>query len=143
MRLLLTLPVLALLGACSTATPTHIEGVDRTITIHMRDNHFEPDRIEVRRGESVGFRFVNQGKARHDAFVGDAEAQRDHEREARMADDAAHGDGHAASEKDAITVEPGDTGELTHQFSGRGETIIGCHEPGHYSGGMVVTVTVE
>lgn len=55
----------------------------------------------------------------------------------------AHGGGHGGgSDADAITVEPGDTGELTHTFDESGEFEIGCHEPGHYEAGMKIDVTV-
>jgi len=35
-----------------------------------------------------------------------------------------------------VSVEPGRTGELTFSFAVAGELIIGCHEAGHYEGGM-------
>jgi uncharacterized cupredoxin-like copper-binding protein len=135
--------VLVAFAACSNATDTQGQAARRTVVIQMRDNHFEPDRIDVRRGTTVAFRFMNQGRTRHDAFVGDAEAQAAHEREARMNDNAEHGGGHEAADRDATTVEPGRTGVLNYRFSKRGEILIGCHEPGHYEGGMVVKVTVN
>ena len=42
----------------------------------------------------------------------------------------------------AITVKPGDTGELTSEFDSGGTTEIGCHEVGHYGLGMKVSVEV-
>jgi uncharacterized cupredoxin-like copper-binding protein len=53
--------------------------------------------------------------------------------------------GHSAhgGSDDALTVEPGKTGELQHTFDAAGETLIGCHEPGHYEAGMRVAVTVS
>ena len=131
------------LAACANTNETAAPGTDRTVVIQMRDNHFEPDRVDVVRGETISFRFTNVGRARHDAFIGDADAQMEHEEEARMADDEeGHGGGHEPAEN-AITVEPGKTGRLTYTFDVRGETLIGCHEPGHYDSGMVVKVTVE
>jgi uncharacterized cupredoxin-like copper-binding protein len=137
--------VTALLAFTACATPTESENpdADRTVAIQMRDNHFEPDELEVRRGQTVSFRFVNRGSNRHDAFIGDEDAQEEHEMEARLADDAEHGGEHAAEEEDAITLEPGDRGDLTFRFAERGEILIGCHEPGHYEDGMVVTVSVK
>ena len=129
--------------ACATTQEAEAPGADRTVVIQMRDNHFEPDKVDVVRGETIALRFTNVGKARHDAFIGDADAQERHEREARMNDDEPHGAGHAGDEPNAITVEPGDTGNLTYRFSERGEILIGCHEPDHYDGGMVATIQVE
>jgi uncharacterized cupredoxin-like copper-binding protein len=129
--------------ACATTTESGNPDADRTVAIQMRDNHFEPDEVEVRRGQTVAFRFTNSGSNRHDAFIGDAEAQEEHEMEASMADDADHGAGHAADEEDAITLEPGGRETLTYRFSERGQILIGCHEPGHYADGMVVTISVK
>jgi uncharacterized cupredoxin-like copper-binding protein len=129
-------------AGCATTTGSRSPDVDRTVAIQMRDNHFEPDELEVRRGETVSFQFVNRGSNRHDAFIGDEDAQEEHEMEARMADDAEHGGEHA-TEEDAITLDPGDRDDLTYRFTERGAILIGCHEPGHYDGGMVVTVSVR
>ena len=107
----------------------------------MRDTLFDPDEVSVERGDTVTFRFENNGKLRHDAFIGDEEAQEMHEDEARMSDDVGHG-AHAASEEDAITVEPGESGPMEYRFTEGGEIIIGCHEPGHYAAGMRVKVEV-
>ncbi len=41
-----------------------------------------------------------------------------------------------------ITVPPGKTRELTYTFEAHGETLAGCHEAGHYLGGMKAAVTV-
>lgn len=138
-------PIVAALlvsSACATTTESRSRDTDRTVAIQMRDNHFEPDEVQVRRGETVSFQFVNRGSNRHDAFIGDDDAQEAHEREARTNGDAEHHDAHAAEEADAITLEPGGRDELTHTFDERGEILIGCHEPGHYADGMVVTVSV-
>ena len=126
--------------ASSCASPATKNG--QVVVIQMRDNHFEPDRIEVDRGETVTFRFINAGRNRHDAFIGDEDEQSDHEEEMRTAEDGDMHGGHSMEPKNAITVEPGKRGELTRTFAQRGKTLIGCHEPGHYEGGMVATVTV-
>ena len=145
MRRILVLAALAtiLAGCVSVEDVPKTEGADRTVAVQMRDNHFEPDELEVRRGETIAFRFTNRGSVRHDAFIGDAEEQKGHEREARMADDDEHGGGHGGEESTAITLEPGGRATLTYTFDERGEILIGCHEPGHYEDGMVAKITVE
>jgi uncharacterized cupredoxin-like copper-binding protein len=42
----------------------------------------------------------------------------------------------------AISLEPGESGEITYTFEDSGTIEIGCHEPGHYDAGMIVDVTV-
>jgi uncharacterized cupredoxin-like copper-binding protein len=139
---LVGLVVLAVSTACSQAGESEGEIADDEMRIEMRDTLFEPNEVAVRRGQEVTFRFENEGELRHDAFIGDEDAQDMHEDEMRMSDDEDHGAGHVAEEEDAITVEPGESGTLTYRFTKRGETIIGCHEPGHYASGMHVSVNV-
>ncbi len=137
-RLLLLLTVL-LLGACGSgddAPAVAPAGEDRTIEVEMRDIAFAPTAVDVRAGEKVRFVFKNTGQLTHDAFIGDQAAQDEHEKEMR----GGHGDHGKGS--DAVTVKPGKTAELTHTFDRPGQTLIGCHQPGHYTGGMKVTVNV-
>ena len=117
-----------------------------TIEIEMRDIAFSPAQVDVRAGETVRFVFTNVGEAAHDAFIGDEAAQEEHEREMREQDgsgdmgDMGHGDD--AEGQSGITLEPGETGELTHTFEEGDELLIGCHQPGHYAAGMIVTLNV-
>lgn len=37
---------------------------------------------------------------------------------------------------------PGETKSVTTTFDERGTTMYACHEPGHYAGGMVGTITI-
>ncbi len=141
-RLLVVLAAAALVGlaACGSGhdNPTSAgpaPGEDRTIEIQMRDIAYSPDSVDVRAGEKVRFVFTNIGQVDHDAFIGDASAQDAHEKEMRG--------GHMHHEgSDAITVKPGKKGQLVHTFDRPGQVLIGCHQPGHYTGGMKVTVTV-
>lgn len=45
-------------------------------------------------------------------------------------------------EPNAVSLQPGETKELTGTFTSAGELIYGCHEPGHYDAGMRGTLTV-
>ena len=135
MTRLLAAAVLALAtAACSSGGGA---AADRTVDVTMSNVAFQPATLSVAKGETVTFRFTNNDKVRHDAFVGDAAAQAEHERE--MRDGGGHG-GHGGD--DAVTVEPGKTASLTHTFDEAGTVEIGCHEPGHYAGGMKIVVTV-
>ncbi len=142
-NLTIAFAALLALASCTKANDTASQGrADRTVVVQMRDNHFEPDRLDVRRGEMVAFRFVNRGQVSHDAFIGGDEAQTEHEEEARVNEEG-HGGEHSATDEDAITVAPGRTGRLDYTFDESGKTLIGCHKPGHYKSGMVMTITVR
>lgn len=41
-----------------------------------------------------------------------------------------------------VSVESGENASLTWRFTESGEVLYGCHEPGHYEGGMVGTIGV-
>lgn len=109
---------------------------DRTIDVEMRDIAFSPTSVDVRVGETVRFNFKNTGQVTHDAFIGDATAQEAHEKEMR------EGHGEHGKDADAVSVKPGKSASLTHTFDQAGQILIGCHEPGHYIGGMRITVNV-
>ena len=42
----------------------------------------------------------------------------------------------------SFSVEPGESALLTWRFTESGEVLFGCHEPGHYEGGMVGTIEI-
>ena len=114
----------------------------RTVNVAMVDIAYEPKTLSVQQGERIEFVFDNKGSIRHDAFIGDAAAQADHEKEMGKEDSMA-GDHDKANKADTgITVDPGQTGRLTYAFDKPGTIEIGCHEPGHYAAGMKVIVTV-
>ncbi|MEQ1699506.1 MAG: plastocyanin/azurin family copper-binding protein [Ilumatobacteraceae bacterium] len=114
-------------------------GAARTVEIVMEDIRFDQTTLTVTAGETIEFRFVNNGKIPHDAFVGDADAQTEHEADMAHME---HMGGHSMDET-AITVEPGDSGELSYTFEHPGTFEVGCHQPGHYAAGMKIDVTVE
>lgn len=118
----------------------------RTIAIEMLDNSFSPSAVTIQKGEKVSFVFTNNGSVQHAAYIGSEMEQASHEAEMRDEPDGGSmaGMDHGGSEVDyGITVKPGETDEITTTFGGTGKQIIGCHEPGHYAGGMRVIVTVK
>jgi uncharacterized cupredoxin-like copper-binding protein len=129
--------LLVVLAACGSAdTPTGGASNDaRTVELEMRDIAFSPNSVDVRTGEKVRFVFKNTGGVTHDAFLGDQAAQDAHEKDMRG--------GHDHMKMDnAVSVKPGSTASLTYTFDKAGQILIGCHQPGHYTGGMKVTVNV-
>jgi uncharacterized cupredoxin-like copper-binding protein len=118
----------------------------------MTDNAFTPRKLQVPKGATITFVFNNEGSVAHEAVIGDDSFQEEHHAAMSGDDDGAmdHGEmsedddtGSDASASDAITVEPGQSGRLTHTFTDSGSVIIGCHEPGHWEDGMKATVNVS
>ena len=106
----LTLAALAALvtAACGSDTTNDAapesgsgSGSSRTVDVEMVDVAFEPAEVTVAEGETVTLRFTNTGEVTHDAFIGDTDAQDDHEMD--MAD--THGE-HGASANDTTAPSP-------------------------------------
>lgn len=138
---LLAVPVLAVLAACGSSDegPTAAgSGPDdaRVVEVEMRDIAFAPTTVDVRAGEKVRFVFRNTGQVVHDAFIGDQAAQDEQEKAMRG------GYGNDGKGGNAVSVRPGKTAQLTYTFDRPGQTLIGCHQPGHYTGGMKAAVNI-
>lgn len=86
-------------------------------------------------GDTVTFVVRNDGNTAHEFVLGDEAYQEQHA-------DEMHGDDMATSEG-AVEVAPGETKRLTWRFTQEGEVLYGCHEPGHYEGGMVGNIRVS
>ena len=133
-------------GVDDTSSAVTDTGGVRRVEVAMVDVDFEPKSLEVAKGEEVRFTFSNVGKVRHEAYFGRPEDQADHEKEMAEAGEEsgghdAHGGGSGGDNK--ITVEPGESGDITYRFEEAGTYEIGCHEPGHYADGMKLAVTAR
>ena len=99
----------------------------------MRDPFtYEPARLEVMEGERIEFVVINEGRIRHEFLIGDDEKQQEYEQAMRQGGHEEHGE-----ESNGVSVEPG--AEKSFVFTvpkSEGALLFGCHEPGHYEGGM-------
>ena len=135
------LPVLALsllIAACSSSGGAgSTENGPRTIAVSMSDElRFEPGAFTVAAGETVRFEVTNEGQSVHEFLIGDEAAQAEFEE--AMQGEMDHG-------SDAgISLDPGESGSFEYVFDdASAELLAGCHEPGHYDGGMVAAITVS
>lgn len=121
------------LAACA---PAASDGDARTIAVSMTDDlRFEPDEISVAAGETVRFEVTNDGEIDHEFLVGDEEAQ------AMYADEMSEGGMDHATDA-GVSVAPGETESFEYTFDASEDLLAGCHEPGHYEGGMVAAIAV-
>lgn len=137
---LLTSAGALLLAACApgSGAASPADGGPRTIQVRMTDElRFEPAEFTVRAGETVRFEVMNAGQFVHEFLIGDEAAQEEFERE------MSEGDGMAHDSAAGVSVESGQTETFEYTFGEAGELLAGCHEPGHYPGGMVATIGVE
>ena len=148
LRRLAVVPALVLLvAACSTGGSTPSAAAPsttaappsagaQTIQVNLTDAlAMEPAAMTVKAGEPVTFKVTNNGATDHEFYLGDEAAQAEQE-EMMQAGEMLHDTG------DGVSLKPGETKELTYTFTEPGETLAGCHFPGHYAGGMKATITV-
>jgi uncharacterized cupredoxin-like copper-binding protein len=130
-------------------------GVDRVVDVTMTEMKFDPDDFSFKVGETIMFRFHNEGRVRHEAVIGDQSAQ-----DAAVAAMAALTTTTTPSQEGArgrsrvvlshpgmglpnlISVEPGRTGTITFQFAKPTTLLMQCHETGHLEAGMTGTITI-
>lgn len=128
-----------LLAACAPsgggASPT--DQGPRTIQVRMSDDlRFEPAQLTVQAGETVRFEVTNAGAVVHEFLIGDEAAQDGFEMDMS-------GGGMQEDTDAGVSVEPDGTETFEFTFEEAGQLLAGCHEPGHYAGGMKATITVE
>ena len=122
-------------------TPLLAQVVSRSIALRMDDQmRFTPSQIEVQAGETVRFVIHNAGQATHEMVLGSDEEIRLHAQ--AMQQGAGHEAGHSHGSGAAITVAPGQKGELVVRFAQAQKLQMACLIPGHYEAGMRGTVNV-
>ena len=112
------------------------------IDVAMTDMAFTPTVLAVDAGETVRFRFRNDGQAIHEAVIGDAAFQQEHADEMAAMGSSGNMQHGTSDEPAPLVVQPGETGELTYIASSAGSVLIGCHQPGHWEAGMKASIDV-
>jgi uncharacterized cupredoxin-like copper-binding protein len=124
-------------GAASTSTAPAASAVSTRIEVTLSDAlRLEPATMTVRAGVPVTFVVTNAGVLEHEFYLGDENAQAEHEEEMTLAGGMRH------DEPEGFAVDPGETRELTYTFAKAGTTMAGCHVAGHYLAGMKAEITV-
>jgi uncharacterized cupredoxin-like copper-binding protein len=116
--------------------------VSRTIDVRMDDRmRFVPDRIEVKRGETVRLRVANRGQVMHELVIGTEAELREHAELMKRFPNMEHDEPFMAH------VAPGRRGEIVWQFTQAGTFRFACLVPGHtwndLASGMVGTIVVR
>lgn len=134
---------------CAAVTLAGCSGSDRIaspklVDIEMTEMRFRPSHLRFEVGAVVTFRFHNKGTERHEAVIGDQEAQD----AARAAMAGMRGRSRATPRhpgmdiENMVSVEPGETAELSLQFTKPATLLMQCHEDGHLESGMTGTIEI-
>ncbi len=115
---------------------------EQVVLIDAGPVRYEPRIVRVVAGQPVVFRIRNVSALAHEALLGDDKAQRAHAQEMASMPGMSHkADSYKAGEG-FVEIKAKGKAEIRTTFSKPGRTIIGCHLPGHYEGGMRLTVIV-
>lgn len=128
--------------------------VSRTINVVMKENFYAPETIEVKAGETVRFKIINEGELVHEFSLGNADMHVAHQKEMEamaehgileadkvnyhmMKMDMGGGKTMAHSDPNSVLLEPGKSSEIIWKFSKAEGIEFACNVPGHYEAGMV------
>jgi uncharacterized cupredoxin-like copper-binding protein len=106
---------------------------DRNITVSLTDDMkilFETP-ADIYQDEVVRFIVTNKGNKRHEFSISSLGERKAHVEMMRKMPGMKHDNDHT------ITLESGETGELTWHFSGQSRVIFACNMPGHSEAGML------
>ncbi|MCW5636692.1 MAG: cupredoxin family protein [Rubrivivax sp.] len=112
--------------------------VKRTIEVRMLDHmRFEPDRIDVRLGETIRFVHRNTGKVMHEFVIGTRKELEEHAALMLKHPNMEHDEPYMAH------VAPGKTAEMIWTFNRAGTFEFACLIAGHFQAGMVGRIDVR
>ena len=131
--------------------------VDRVIQIKMYDNYFEPNKINIKQGETIKFLIQNLGTLVHEFNIATKDMHFKHQSEMlqMMENEILLGDkidykkmdemakidhAMAHSHSNSILLEPKKSGEVIWKFNTKISLEAACNIPGHYESGMVAQI---
>lgn len=124
-------------GDGAVGVPGNAAKVSRTIAVNMTDNmRFTPERITVKRGDTIRFKVMNSGKIKHELVLGTKKDLEEHYKAMMKFPEMEH------AEENMVTLAPGKTGEIVWRFTKSGKVDFACLQPGHYDAGMKGQVIV-
>jgi len=135
----------------------NLSEVNRTIEIKMYDNYYEPNKIKIKKGDTIKFIVYNYGELVHEFNIATKEMHLKHqpemmkmvEKEILLGDridkkkmkelaKTDHSMGHSHS--NSVLLEPGQSGELIWKFNTNADLEAACNVPGHYDSGMIAKI---
>ena len=118
--------------------------ISRSVSIHMDDNmRFTPDKVEVQAGEVIRFVVHNGGAVPHEFVLGNEKEIAEHAEVMRQAANMPADHSHQHATGAALSVKPGEMGEMVVRFSEPSTLQIACLIPGHYEAGMRGSIAVK
>ena len=131
--------------------------VDRVIEVKMYDNFYEPNEIEIKKGETIKFKVYNFGELVHEFNIATKEMHLKHQPEMvklveneilladkidkkKMKEMAKKDQSMSHSHANSVLLEPKEDGEIIWKFNTRAKLEAACNIPGHYETGMIAKI---
>ena len=109
----------------------------RTIDVDAHDTfRYSPDKITVKRGQTVRFVMRNKGNILHEIVIGTPKELEEHAALMKKFPEMEH------EAPYMLHVQPGKSGEIVWRFNRSGTFQFACLIAGHFEAGMVGTVVV-
>jgi uncharacterized cupredoxin-like copper-binding protein len=125
----------------SAGEPGDPKELSRIIKVTMEEHDGEmlyvPNRIEIRKGETIKFVIYNNGELDHEFVLASTEENSKHAEAMKMNPEMEHDD------PNARRVAPKQTSEIIWKFTKPGQFEFACLIPGHREAGMFGTVEVK
>ena len=136
----------------------NLSQVNRTITIKMHDNYFEPSEININKDETIKFIVLNVGELVHEFNIATKEMHIKHQPEMikmveneillsdkvdkdKMRQMAKKNPAMGHSHSNSVLLSPGEKGELIWKFNNKVKLEAACNVPGHYEVGMIAKIS--
>ncbi|MDA8260390.1 MAG: cupredoxin family protein [Betaproteobacteria bacterium] len=112
--------------------------VDRAIEIGVSDDmRFSPDEVRIKRGQTIRFQVLNGGQLKHMLVLGTLAGLNKQAARLRKFPETQY------AGPNAVSIEPGQVGELVWHFTQAGDFDFACLVPGHLAAGMRGKVIVR
>jgi len=125
----------------SAGEPGNSKKPARIVKVTMREGDgtmlYEPEKLQVRRGEQIRFVITNAGELPHEFVLASTADNLKHAELMQKYPDMEHDD------PNGKTVQPKGTAEILWRFSKRGEFEFACLIPGHREAGMTGKIIVK
>jgi uncharacterized cupredoxin-like copper-binding protein len=112
--------------------------VSRTVEMDMLDTfRYLPDKLEVKRGETIRFEVHNKGNIMHEIVIGTMAQLKEHAALMNKSPEMEH------EAPYMLHIAPGKSGKIVWRFNRPGTFNFACLIAGHFEAGMVGTVVVR
>ncbi len=134
-----------------------ISEVNKVIQINMYDNYYEPNKIEVKKGETIKFVVKNLGELVHEFNIATKIMHLKHQPEMmmlveneiilsekidkqKMIEMEKKNPSMAHSHSNSVLLSPGESANLIWKFTNSVKLEAACNVPGHYEAGMIAEI---